>query len=139
MPYLWLESLHAAAAVTFVAGLLAAALLLAFLPSADALSPAFWRAARAWHRWVTGPAILLVWGLGLTLAVTGGWLPSAGWLWAKLALVTALSGLHGAQAGALRRLANGQEHRRTALGRFLPALIVLAVVGILFLVIGKLF
>lgn len=137
MPYLWLESLHAAAAVTFVAGLLAAALLLAFVPSADAVSPAFWRAARAWHRWVTGPAILLVWGLGLTLALKGGWLPAAGWLWAKLALVTALSGLHGAQAGALRRLANGQEDRRAAFIRFIPALIVLAVVGILFLVIAK--
>jgi putative membrane protein len=137
MPYLWLESLHAAAAVTFVAGLLAAALLLAFVPSADTLSPAFWRAARAWHRWVTGPAILLVWVLGLTLAVDGGWLPSSGWLWAKLVLVTALSGLHGAQAGALRRLANGQARRRSAIGRFIPALIVLAVVGILFLVIGK--
>ena len=102
-PYAWLKALHVAAAITFAAGLLGAAVFLA------AAQPGCTEAARALHRWdrrVTTPAMLLVWALGLTLALMGGWLRD-GWLIAKLVLVVALSGAHGVQSAKLRRLAGG--------------------------------
>lgn len=100
-PYAWLKALHVAAAITFAAGLLGAAV---FLTTAQ---PGCTEAARALHRWdrrVTTPAMLRVWTLGLTLALMGGWLRD-GWLVAKLVLVVALSGAHGVQSAKLRRLA----------------------------------
>ena len=102
-PYAWLKALHVAAAITFVAGVLDAAVFLA------AAQPGHGETARAFHRWdriATTPAMLLVWTLGLALALMGGWFHD-GWLVAKLAFVVALSGLHGMQSAKLRRLAGG--------------------------------
>ena len=101
--YAWLKALHVAAAVTFAAGVLGAAVFLA------AAQPGQAETARAIHRWdrtVTTPAMLLVWTLGLTLALIGGWFHD-GWLFAKLMFVVALSGVHGVQSAKLRRLAGG--------------------------------
>lgn len=53
-------------------------------------------------RAVATPALLAVWILGVWLAVSAGWLPSA-WLMVKLALVVAVSALHGVQSGRMRR------------------------------------
>lgn len=53
-------------------------------------------------RQVVTPALLLTWTLGLALALWAGWFPST-WLLAKLAVVVALSALHGVQSGRVRR------------------------------------
>jgi uncharacterized membrane protein len=97
--YLWLKALHTAAALIFVGGLLATAVSLRlFVHDAVRIS--------GWNRWVTTPAMLAVWALGLTLASLGKWWPF-GWLHIKLLFVLLLSALHGMQSGALRRLAGG--------------------------------
>lgn len=113
--YPWLKALHVAAALAFVGGVLAVSVFLAAAP-ADATSIApIARGVRRWDQAVTTPAMLLVWALGLTLAMTGGWFVQ-GWLQAKLLVVLILSGLHGAQSGRLRRLAGGASFQpwRTA-------------------------
>ncbi len=102
-PYAWLKAFHVAAAITFFAGVLGAAVFL------GAAQPGHAETVRAIHRWdrtVTTPAMLLVWTLGLTLALVGGWFRD-GWLFAKLVFVVALSGVHGMQSAKLRRLAGG--------------------------------
>lgn len=53
-------------------------------------------------RQVVTPALLLTWVFGLTLAIWVGWFSSR-WLLVKLAVVVALSALHGVQSGQLRR------------------------------------
>ena len=68
------------------------------------------RILRAWHRRVTTPAMIVVWALGIALAFSGSWFSSS-WLQVKLALVIVLSGLHGVQSGALRRLEGGLPGR----------------------------
>lgn len=104
--YPWLKALHVAAALAFVGGVLAVSVLLQALPADGAGSAPVARAVRRWDQAVTTPAMLLVWALGLTLA-TASHAFADGWLQAKLALVLALSGLHGVQSGRLRRLAGG--------------------------------
>ncbi len=107
--YPWFAGLHVASALLFVGGLIAETVFLSTLPEARALDPAQRRAVsavRAWDRRVTTPAMLLVWALGLTLAVMQGWF-SSHWLQAKLVFVVVLSALHGVQSGTLRRLAGG--------------------------------
>ncbi len=61
------------------------------------------------------PAMILVWGLGLSLAwITQAW--TQNWFIAKFVLVLALSGYHGWMIGYGRKLAAGQ---RPASGRAL--------------------
>ena len=101
--YTGLKALHVAAAFTFFAGVLGAAV---FLAGADAGPGGALRTMGRWDQRVTTPAMLLVWVLGLTLALSGGCF-KAPWLIAKLGFVVALSGLHGLQSAKLRRLAGG--------------------------------
>jgi uncharacterized membrane protein len=131
--YPWLKALHIAAAVTFVGGLLLEAVVLA---AAEVSPPAhFIRAVRAWDHRVTGPALVLVWALGLTMAAQGHWFRSI-WLLAKLAIVLALSALHGVQSGALRRLAGGLDVRpRRSVPPAAPAILAALVVVVLLAVL----
>jgi protoporphyrinogen IX oxidase len=138
MPYLWLKALHVAAAITFVGGVLADAVLLPLLSDSGAASrdgQSLVCGLRDWHRLVTTPAMLVVWALGLALALRGGWFPSV-WLSAKLVLVVALSAVHGVQSGALRRLAGGSALRLGRM-RFGGAVIVGLVTAVAILVVVK--
>jgi putative membrane protein len=54
------------------------------------------------------PSMILVWIFGLSLAFIGGWW-SSGWMWAKFALVFALSGYHGWMVSYGKKLAAGQR------------------------------
>ena len=128
-PYIWLKAFHVAAAITFVGGVLGAAVFLAAARPGCAEAGAVHR----WDRKVTTPAMLLAWALGLTLALMGGWF-RGGWLFAKLAFVVALSGTHGMQSAKLRRLAGGVAAGRSP--RLAP-LVVGSVVAIAVLVIVK--
>jgi putative membrane protein len=85
-------------------------------------------------RYVTTPALVLVWAFGIAMAVEGGWYAS-GWLKAKAALVLLLSAWHGLQMRTLRRLATAWP----APPAQYPALAMLAmlVVAIVILVVGK--
>jgi uncharacterized membrane protein len=109
MSYLWLKGLHVAAALVFVGGVIAGALLLRVLrkvqSESDRMSLAL--ALRILNRATTTPAMLAVWALGLLLLAQADW-SSAGWLQLKFAAVLALSALHGAQSGALRAIAGGR-------------------------------
>ena len=104
--YPWLKGLHVAAALIFIGGLIAETVFLAVLgqgPDNVADRNRTVRAFRIWDRRLTTPALLVVWSLGLTLALCDGW-STAGWLQLKLIFVVALSALHGIQSGTLRRL-----------------------------------
>lgn len=136
--YPWLKALHVAAAITFVGGVLATSVILESLSGCEASLPEQLRAVRnlrAWHRKATTPAMLIVWGLGLALALQGGWF-SFLWLQAKLALVVVLSAVHGVQSGALRRLAGGSVLRSRG-PRFVGPLTIGLAVGIAILVVTK--
>ena len=128
--YAGLKALHVAAAFTFFAGVLGAAV---FLAAADAGSAGALRAMRRWDQRVTTPAMLLVWALGLTLALSGGWF-KAPWLIAKLGFVVALSGLHGVQSAKLRRMAGGgpaPAPSRMAAPLAVVAILVIALLAVL--------
>ncbi len=129
--YPWLKALHVASAMIFVSGVLGVAVFLnvAGLDHADLA-----RSARRWDQRVTTPAMLLVWTLGLSLALMGGWFRE-GWLIAKLGFVVALSGVHGVQSAKLRRIAGGVS---AAPASSLSALLIIgSVVVIVVLVVVK--
>lgn len=104
--YPWLVAAHVVAVLLFVGGTVALLLASTALGTRRAGEPdpagALRAAVRRWDARVTAPAMVATWGLGLGVAVAGGWFAS-GWLQAKLLLVLLLSGTHGALAGRLRR------------------------------------
>lgn len=103
--YPWLKALHVASAMIFTGGVIGVSMFLAAAGAEPASAPVAQR-IRRWDQAVTTPAMLLVWSLGLIMAINGGWLAD-GWLRAKLVLVVLLSAVHGRQSGKLRRLSSG--------------------------------
>lgn len=130
--YIWLKAAHVAAALLFVAGVSATALALAVLSAMPQADRQLVSMILRYDRWITVPAMIAVWLFGIGLALSGGWL-GQGWLNVKLGLVVLLSGLHGLQAGRLRKIAAGGS---PSVLRSLP-LVVLATIGIAILAVAK--
>jgi putative membrane protein len=138
--YLWLKALHIAAAVTWISGMLATGLAVASIAARTEIQtahdPRFLDATRRWDRHVTLPAMLLVWGLGITMAMRAGWFSST-WLMIKLAIVVALSALHGLLSGTLRRFGHGADRRLPAVLRYAAPATIIGVVLIALLAVTK--
>jgi uncharacterized membrane protein len=135
--YSLLKGAHVAAAMTFIGGLLATAVL---LPASRRLSLAarpVSRLALHWSRWVTTPAMLMAWAFGLALATEGHWFADL-WLQLKFAFVVLLSALHGVQSGALRRWAGGRQPAPLAATAGVAPLILVCLIVVAFLAVTKL-
>ena len=132
--------LHIGADIVFIGGLLAGTLVLAALSlqsTPDMLEERRLVAGmRRINRVVTGPALVILWACGLWLAWRAGWFAS-GWLHAKLALVLALSALHGGLSSALRRASAPAPAVPARAWRATPALVLGAVVAVMWLALMK--
>ena len=95
--YEWLKALHIIAIIAWMAGMLYLPRLFVYHCEADPgsrQSETFKVMERRLLRAIINPAMVATWVLGLWLAWSGGWF-SAPWLQIKLALVVAMSGVHG--------------------------------------------
>lgn len=128
MPYLWLKAVHVAAVLIFIGGLFAQSFAVAGQRDGGTVV-----LVSGWDRRVTVPAMLLVWLTGATIAAEGAWFGSP-WLWAKLAFVLALTGLHGVQSGRLRR---GETVESRVQTRYIAAFLAGSVAVIALLVVVK--
>ncbi len=131
MEYATLLALHLIAVVIWVGGLLVNGAVLGGKPEPGTIAT-----LRRWNLRLVAPAMILVWALGITLAVQGGWFV-AGWLHAKLLFVLLLSALHGMQTGTLRRMVANPAKKPSAFLRYSAHLTVLFAVVIVFLVTSK--
>lgn len=133
MDYLWLKALHVCAALIFIGGLFVQAI--GVTAGARGASGTVDLVSR-WDQRITLPAMLAVWLTGALVAAGGAWF-SDHWLWAKLAFVVALSGLHGIQSGRLRRLRRGDQIDASGSPFFIPGLIAISVAAIALLATAK--
>jgi protoporphyrinogen IX oxidase len=100
--YPWLKAFHIIAVIAWMAGMLYLPRLFVYHCAAEkgsVQSETFKVMERRLLRAIINPAMIATWVLGLTLGWMGpdsryGWFAS-GWLQAKIALVLALSALHG--------------------------------------------
>jgi putative membrane protein len=82
------------------------------------------------------PSIIVVWILGLTLAIGLGAFTGAGWLHAKLLLVVILSGYHGWLVAQSKKMARGERPLTEKTLRILgevPALLLVLIVTLVIL------
>ncbi|KRC85641.1 hypothetical protein ASE30_01310 [Achromobacter sp. Root83] len=139
MTYQLLKMAHVAAAVAWLAGSLFVSLfLLSSQPQDGDEAPKerkMLKALRRWTLFVTTPAMVITWLIGLHLAMTFGWF-AMNWIWIKVACALALSGLLGLQSASLRRMANGSAHRPPMVDLYAPFTVV-ASAAIVTLVVVK--
>jgi protoporphyrinogen IX oxidase len=133
--YLWIKALHIIAVISWMAGMLYLPRLFFYHVETTPGSPEAERfkvMERRLLRIIVNPAMIAVWILGITLALTpasGG--PMQGWLMVKLALVAALSAVHGLFSRWRRDFAqdrNRHTKRFYAGWNEVPAVLMMAIV-----------
>jgi protoporphyrinogen IX oxidase len=111
MMYLWLKAFHIIAVIAWMAGMLYLPRLFVYhagVTANSAQSETFKVMERRLLRFIMTPALIATWALGLWLAWSGG-LFTAPWLHAKIALVVAMSALHGYFAMLVKQFAADQN------------------------------
>jgi protoporphyrinogen IX oxidase len=137
--YLWLKVLHILAVISWMAGMLYLPRLFVYHAESPQDSPqakTFVLMEARLVRVILLPAMLVTWATGITLALKSGFF-SAGWLHAKLALVIALSALHGYFAKVRKDFAEERNRRGSGFYRSLNEVPTVLMVGIVILVIFK--
>jgi len=131
--YLWLKSLHIFMVIAWMAGMLYLPRL--FVYHADAAvgskeSETFKVMERRLLRGIMNPAMIVVWVVGLWMAVSGGWMV-AGWMHAKLALVLVMSAVHGLYSKWRKDFEADRNTRSASYYRIwneVPAVILIAII-----------
>lgn len=139
MLYAWVKALHIISVIAWMAGMLYLPRLFVYhaeAPTGSPQSETFKVMERRLLKAIMTPAMIATWIFGLWLAVEGGWFRS-GWLHGKLALVIALSGLHGYLAATIRRFANDANTRNPRFYRVLNEVPTVIMIGIVILVVVK--
>lgn len=96
--YLWVQAFHIIFVVALMAGLLIYPRYKLHQLKAQPGEPLFETmkdASNRLRRIILNPALILVWGLGITMLILNPGLMGMGWIHLKLVLVLILSGLHG--------------------------------------------
>ena len=103
----WIKALHIIAVIAWMAGLFYLPRLFVYhvdAPAGSVQSETFKVMERRLLKAIMNPAMIAVWLTGPYLAWSEGYFHSP-WLHAKLALVLAMSALHGYLAGAVKKFA----------------------------------
>ena len=137
--YPWVKAAHLIFVIFWMAGLFMLPRFLIYQIACPPGSPedlAWSERTRRLRSIILSPAMILVWLLGLALALHLGAF-AMGWFHAKLALVIGLSGYHGWAVGASKRIAGGRRDYSDKLLRLLNEVPSLATIAIVILVIVK--
>jgi len=137
--YLWIKAFHVVAVIAWMAGMLYLPRLFVYhadTPVGSAQSETFKVMEGRLLNIITTPAMIVTWVLGLWLAWHGGFF-SAPWLHAKIALVVALSGLHGYLSAATRAFREDRNTKPARHWRIINEVPTVLMIGIVILVIVK--
>ncbi len=137
--YLWLKAGHIIFVVFWMAGLfiLPRQMVYMYAAAPGSAEEALWAKRTATlRRMILTPSIIVVWLLGIALAIAlGAW--SQGWLHAKLLLVLLLSGYHGWMVATAKKMAAGERPIPEKTLRMLNEVPAIAVALIVVLVVVK--
>ena len=137
--YLWIKAAHVIAVIAWMAGMLYLPRLFVYHCAAEpgsVQSETFKVMERRLLRAIINPAMIVTWALGLWLAWDAGFFAD-GWLHAKLALVLALSALHGFFSACVRNFAHDRNTRSQRFYRIANEVPTLLMVLIVILVVVK--
>jgi len=136
---LWIKAAHIIAVIAWMAGMLYLPRLFVYHAGSQpgsTQSETFKVMERRLIAVIVNPAMIAAWVLGLWLAWDNGFFAS-GWFHAKLALVVALSGLHGLFARWVREFAEDRNTRSERFYRMINEVPTLLMIAIVILVVVK--
>src|ERR1700730_1827370 len=136
---LWLKALHVIAVISWMAGMLYLPRLFVYHCDAEVgskQSETFKLMERRLLRAIINPAMIATWVLGLWLTYESGFF-KAGWLHAKLALVIAMSAIHGFNVRWVRAFAEDRNVHSQKFYRVMNEIPTLLMIAIVILVIVK--
>jgi protoporphyrinogen IX oxidase len=144
MLYEWIKAFHIIAVIAWMAGMLYLPRLFVYHCAAEkgsVESETFKVMERRLLRGIINPAMIATWLFGLWLAWHGpdsryGWFAS-GWLDAKLALVVAMSAVHGLLARWVKDFAADRNRHSQKFYRIINEVPTLLMIGIVLLVVLK--
>jgi protoporphyrinogen IX oxidase len=137
--YLWIKAFHVIAVIAWMAGMLYLPRLFVYhadVPVGSPQSETFKVMEGRLLNIITTPAMVVAWVLGLWLAWRSGFW-TAPWLHAKIALVLALSGLHGYLSAATRAFREDRNTKPARHWRIINEIPTVLMIGIVILVIVK--
>jgi putative membrane protein len=137
--YLWFKAIHVMAVISWMAGMLYLPRLFVYHCGAETgsrQSETFKVMERRLLKGIINPAMIATWALGLWLVYDGGW-ASAHWLHVKLALVLALSALHGMLARWTADFATDRNRHSERFYRVVNEVPALLMIGIVIMVVIK--
>ena len=137
--YLWVKAIHVIAIISWMAGMLYLPRLFVYhsgTPVGSAQSETFKVMEQRLLTLIITPAMVIAWVLGLWLAWQSGYW-AAPWLHAKVALVLALSGLHGYLTAATRAFREDRNTKSARHWRIVNEIPTVLMVAIVILVIVK--
>jgi protoporphyrinogen IX oxidase len=137
--YPWVKAVHVIAVIAWMAGMLYLPRLFVYHCEADVgsrQSETFKVMERRLLKAIINPAMILTWALGLWLAYSGGWF-AAHWLHAKLALVLAMSGVHGILSKYVREFAADRRRKSQKFFRILNEIPTVLLIAIVILAVVK--
>ena len=139
MIYLCLKAFHIIAVISWMAGMLYLPRLFVYHCDAEPGSKQSETFKVMEHRLlkaIINPAMVATWILGLWLAWQAGWF-AAGWLYAKLALVLAMSAVHGLFVRHVREFAADRNRHSAKYYRIINEVPTVLLIGIVLLVVLK--
>ena len=137
--YLWAKAVHVIAVISWMAGMLYLPRLFIYHCEAEPgsrQSETFKVMERRLLTIIINPAMVVTWVLGLWLAYEGGCF-KAEWLHAKLALVIALSALHGFMVRWVREFGSDQNQHTQKFYRIINEVPTVLMIAIVVLVVVK--
>lgn len=137
--YLWAKAVHVIAVIAWMAGMLYLPRLFVYhadTPVGSPQSETFKTMERRLLRAIINPAMIVTWVFGLWLAWKGFGF-QGGWLYAKIALVLVMSGVHGYLSASVRRFAEDRNEKPARHWRIVNEVPTLLMIAIVILVIVK--
>jgi putative membrane protein len=145
--YPWLKAFHVIAVIAWMAGMLYLPRLFVYHCAAQQgsiQSETFKIMERRLLRAIINPAMIATWILGLWLAWMGPdsryewfWLRSGWWLWLKIALVLALSAVHGLFARWAKAFAADSNPHSQRFYRIINEIPTIMIIGIVILAVVR--
>jgi putative membrane protein len=137
--YEWIKAFHIIAVIAWMAGMLYLPRLFVYhcdAPPGSRQSETFKVMERRLLKGIINPAMIVTWLLGGWLVWTGGWY-MAGWFHAKLALVLAMSAIHGFYVRWTRDFAFDRNAKSQKFYRIINEVPTVLMIGIVIFVVVK--
>ena len=138
--YLWIKAAHLIMVIAWMAGMMYLPRLFVYHHQSEKGGEAeryFIQMQRRLLKGIINPSMILVWVLGILMLIANPQILSAPWFHVKLALVLAVSGIHGFYASARRKFEAGERPRSEKFWRLMNEVPFLMLIVIVVMVIVK--